>query len=150
MKKTFLFIPLFLVAILALNGCASVPMAPIAEDHKAKIMTPPRGKAIIYVYRSQKVGGVAKISLNLDGKYMGRTAPKTYFMWIVKPGTHEIASLAENTARLKVKVKSGRKYYVWQKMKMGMWGGRTELLLVDADEAQVALEKCKLAVAGAE
>ena len=137
--------PLFVViAALTLGACASVPMATPEQDAQAKKMTPPAGKALIYVYRNETMGAAIKMPVSLDGKTAGQTGPKTYFMWAVAPGKHEITSLTENTSKLTVDSQAGKTYFVWQEVKMGAWAARSQLQLVDDAKGRAGVDACKL------
>ena len=133
-----------ITAALALGACASVPMATPEQDAQAKKMVPPPGKSLIYVYRNETMGAAIKMAVSLDGRNAGQTGPKTYFMWTVSPGQHEIASLTENTSKLTVNTDSGKAYYVWQEVKMGAWSAGSKLQRVDDAKGRAGVEECKL------
>lgn len=139
----FLGIALLLVSIV--SGCASVPMASIDEDVKAKSFTIPADKSSIYVYRNESFGGAIPIAVSLDGKVAGQTGPKTYFMWEVEPGSHEVGSISENTSTLKLNTEAGKAYYVWQEVKMGLWMPRSLLQEVDVETGKKGVAECKRA-----
>lgn len=112
-------------------GCATTQMASEQEDADAKLFVVPEGKSRIYVYRNETFGSAIKITLALDGRMMGSTAPKTYFAWDVTPGPHEIMCMGENNAKVNVDAPPGRAAYVWQEMKMGMLSAGCALKIVD-------------------
>lgn len=114
-------------ALVVLSGCASVPMSNLDADQSAKAFNVAPDKANIYLYRNEQLGAAVTMPVMLNGKLMGRTAAKTYFLWQVAPGTHEITSIGEDTSTLKLTTEAGRNYYVWQEMKMGMWQPRSLL-----------------------
>lgn len=128
----------------ALAGCASVPMASLEADNSAKQFQVKKGYSNIYLYRNEGFGAAVAMTVSLDGKVMGKTASKTYFLWEVTPGMHEIASHTENTAKLKLDTKEGRSYYVWQEVKMGMWQPGSQLHEVTEEEGRKAVLECKL------
>ena len=142
-RYSFFGTALLLVSIM--SGCASVPMASGDEDAKAKSFTAAADKSSIYVYRNESFGGAIPMTVSLDGKLAGQTGPKTYFMWEVEPGAHEIASIAENTSTLKLNTKAGKAYYVWQEVKMGLWMPRSLLQEVDAGTGKKGVAECKRA-----
>lgn len=146
MKTTpysFLGIALLLVSIV--SGCASVPMASGDEDAKAKSFAVPTDKSSIYVYRNESFGGAIPMTVSLDGKVAGQSGPKTYFMWEVEPGSHEVGSIAENTSTLKLNTEAGKAYYVWQEVKMGLWMPRSLLQEVDVETGKKGVTECKRA-----
>lgn len=127
------------------SGCASVPMASTDEDAKAKTYAVNPSKSNIYLYRNENFGGAIPLSVSLDGKTAGQTAAKTYFLWEVEPGSHEIASHAENVSTLKLATEAGKSYYVWQEVKMGLWMPRSLLQQVDEATGRQAVLECKRA-----
>ena len=130
-------------AVLA-SGCASVPMASPERDSAAKSFSVKPGKANIYVYRNESMGAAIKFTLALDGKLVGSTASKTYVLLEVDPGKHTLISKAENDSVLAVTAASGRNYFVWQEVKMGMLSARSSLQLVDEATGKAGVAECKL------
>ena len=142
MKKIIL--GFILAANTLLFGCASVPMAPDAEDLAAKAFTVSKDKAGIYIYRDETFGAAIKMPVSMDEKLLGQTASKTYFFKEVKPGNHVIKSLTENTSTLDLKAEAGKIYYVWQEVKMGAFQAGSKLQLVSEEKGQKGVKSCKL------
>ena len=130
---------------LLLTGCATVPMAPADADSQGKNFAIKPDKSSIYVYRNESFGGAARMTVSLDGKVAGQSGPQTYFLWEVDPGPHEIVSHAENVETLQITAEAGKAYYVWQEAKVGVWGARSRLHLMDERAGQKAVAECKLA-----
>jgi hypothetical protein len=126
-------------------GCASVPMASMDDDATAKSFVVASNKSAIYLYRNESLGAAIPMTVTLNGKVAGQSAAKTYFVWIVDPGTHELSSVAENTSVLKLNTEAGKAYFVWQEVKMGMWMARTLLQQVDDATGRRAVAECKRA-----
>ncbi len=143
MKKTLLFIMISGVALI--SGCASVPMASLDADKEAKKFTTSSDKSNIYLYRNESMGGAIAMTVSLDGRMAGKTGAKTYFLWSVDPGSHEIASYTENTAKITLNTKAGKNYYVWQEVKMGMFAPRSQLHEMDSEKGQKGVKECKRA-----
>jgi hypothetical protein len=129
---------------LLLVGCASVPMANIERDNMAKTFAPQADKANIYVYRNETFGAAIKLPVALDGRLVGDTASKTYFLFVVPPGEHKLITKAENDSILPLMVEAGRNYFVWQEIKMGLLAARANLQLVDESTGRKGVEECKL------
>lgn len=136
-----------LVIALLASGCATVPMASLEEDTRAKSYAVRPDKSSIYVYRNETLGGAIPMTVTLNGRVAGQTGPQTYFLFEVDPGTHEIGSIAENTSTVKLSTVAGRAYYLWQEAKMGMWMARTLLQQVDDDTGRKGVAECKRAQA---
>ena len=134
---------LVLLAAALFSGCASVPMASAEADAAAKRFEAPAGKATIYVYRNEVLGGAIALTVALDGRVIGRTGPKTFFALDVNPGAHEISSISENTSTLKLDTVAGRTYFVWQEVKMGLWQPRSQLQQTDEATGRKAVLECK-------
>jgi hypothetical protein len=126
------------------GGCASVPMASTDKDNSAKTFRAKPGMANIYVYRNETFGAALKMPVVLDGKLAGDTASKTYFLFEVAPGKHELIAKGENDSVLPLTVQAGSNYFVWQEMKMGMFAGRSALQLVDEAKGRAGVAECKL------
>ncbi|OGA72106.1 MAG: hypothetical protein A3F77_01890 [Betaproteobacteria bacterium RIFCSPLOWO2_12_FULL_67_28] len=134
-----------LLAALLAAGCASVPMASLEDDTRAKTHAVRPDKSNIYVYRNETLGGAISMTVTLNGRVAGQSGPQTYFMFEVDPGTYELSSIAENTSALKLTTAPGRAYYLWQEAKMGMWMARTLLQQVDEDTGRKGVAECKRA-----
>lgn len=139
------FAAAWLALVLLLSGCASVPMSSMKEDASAKEFKVDPAKSSIYVYRHENFGGAISMTVSLDGRVGGQTGPKTYFLWEVPPGEHEVGSIAENTVSLKLKTEAGKAYFIWQEVKMGVWMARSALHEVDEETARKAIAECKRA-----
>jgi hypothetical protein len=143
-QRTLYLLPALL--LLLLGGCASVPMTSPEEDKVAKSFTVKKDKSSIYLYRNESFGGAILMTVTLDGKVAGQTGPETYYLWEVEPGEHEITSVTENTATLKITTEPGKAYYVWQEVKMGMFMARSLLHQVDEKAGREGVMECKRAI----
>ena len=137
-----------LVAALLVPACASIPMGSQQEDLIAKAFVAKPGKAAIYVYRSETLGFAAPITVAVDGRTVGKTLGQTYLVLEVEPGEHEIASVAEDMATLRVIAQPGESYYIWQEVKVGMWKVRSRLHAVSEAQGQSGVADCAIAKAG--
>ena len=143
MKRYFLLGVIFATSVL--GGCASVPMASLEADTNAKQFNVEPNKSNIYLYRNESMGGAIAMPVALDGQVAGKSGPQTFFLWSVEPGEHEVTSLTENTAKIKINTKAGKNHFIWQEVKMGMWTARSKLNEVDEEEGKKGVEECKLA-----
>jgi hypothetical protein len=140
---------LILAALLStlLSACASVPMAGLQDDQQAKEFKAPAGKGRIYIFRDENFGGAIKVTVTVDGKLIGQSAPMTYFVADVEPGEHIVACQAESSSQVSVKVKKGEIAYVWQEMKMGMWSAGCKVQEVNESRGRTGVSACKRALA---
>ena len=129
-----------------LAACASVPKAPEQLDLAVKqFAPPPKGKAALYVFRNESMGGSVKMSLNLDGQFLGDTGPKTFHWVPIKPGKHTLVGKAENESTLEFTAKPGQSLFVWQEVKMGLLSAGNRLELVDEERGHAGVVECELA-----
>jgi Protein of unknown function (DUF2846) len=133
-----------LAAVVLASGCASVPMASPELDSSAKTYAVKPGKANLYVYRNESMGGAVKLPVTLNGRAVGDTAAKTYLLLEVDPGSHTLVSKGETDSTLKVDAVAGRNYFVWQEVKMGLMVARSKLQLVDEAKGKADIVECKM------
>jgi hypothetical protein len=132
------------LALACAAGCATVPLASPQEDLRVKAAMPAPGTALVYLYRNESFGGAISMGVLMDNGYAGATGPHTYMVWQVAPGQHLLVSKAENDSMLPLVAEPGRKYYVWQEVKMGVLSARSQLQLVPDVQGMSALNECKL------
>lgn len=102
-------------AVLALGGCASVPLATPERDAEAKQFIARPDAATIYVYRDefttleQSTDGTV---LYISRRLIGATLPKTFFRIDVRAGEHLLHGLAYDQGSLKVHTRLGEVYFV--------------------------------------
>lgn len=133
-----------LVMSATLTGCASVKTAPPAADAKAKTFANSPDQASFYIYRNEFMGAAIRMSVQVDGKPIGKTGPKTYFAFKLEPGVHTFVSSAENDSMLQVNAEAGKVYYVWQEVKMGIMSAGSKLQLVDPVTGQSGVKESEL------
>jgi hypothetical protein len=114
-------------------------------DLKAKALTPAEGKALIYILRPTGFGALIRMGVECDSVHIGSTKAENYVYAMLDPGAHTLMSKAENHSSLEVTLEAGKIYYVKQLVKMGFAFAETGLKLVDEQEGQKYLKKCKLA-----
>ena len=99
-------------AILALLA-ACVQLPPTPEDIQAKkFESPPPGKAVLYLVRTNPDWGDLAATVFLDDRMMGATYEGTYFRWELPPGRHRITGYASDTGAITVDLQPGRTYFV--------------------------------------
>lgn len=127
-----------------LTGCASVKVASQQEDTKAKTFATNPNQANLYVYRNEFIGASIRMPVELDGKEIGKTGPKSYLTLSVAPGKHTLVSKAENDFTLELLTEAGKNYYVWQEVKMGLLYARSKLQLMDEAQGQAGVKESQL------
>ena len=130
--------------IMLLSGCASVPMASLDQDSKAKDFSRLADKATLFIYRNENFGGVAPMTVSVNGRTLGQTAPYTFYRLNLNPGNYTISSNAENVSTLDLSIEAGTNYYVWQEVKMGLFTPRSLLQQVDETKGRAGVSESKL------
>lgn len=132
-----------LIALL-LAGCASAPMAPVEQDQKAKAFTTSPDKSNLYIYRNESFGGAISMDVSINGKTIGHTGPKTYFMFTLPSGEYHVESKAENISSVDVNLLPGQNHFVWQEVKMGIISARSKLQIMDEATGRSGVLESKL------
>jgi len=130
-----------------LTGCATVPMAPTADDQLRKqFSAPAEDKAGLYIYRNSTFGGALTKVIYIDDQVVGASAPMTYFYRVISPGQHTLSTQSEfSNNDLIITANPGFNYYVRQYMKMGVFVGGANLELVSEEEGRKGVSECNLA-----
>ena len=132
------------ILILVLSGCASVPMASMDQDTKAKDFSPVPNKASLYIYRNESFGAAIPMTVSVNGKALGQTAAQTYFRLNLNPGKYTVESHAENVSSIPLTTEAGKSYFVWQEVKMGLWMARSQLQQTDETTGRAGVIESKL------
>lgn len=102
-------IPLFVLLMLILAGCAQLPPAP--EDAAAKRFEPAPGKAVVYLARPPaEPGFIAPVVLGDEP--VGATYRGTYLRLELPPGRHELRGFGGDSGSIRLDTRAGEIYYV--------------------------------------
>ncbi len=129
---------------LLVAGCASVTLAPPAEDSAAKRFEVPAGKALIYVYRDTNFGAAVKFDIGVNGSAVGQSARYTYFLIETQPGTVKLKAESENTSELAVNAEAGKIYWVSQGVRLGFIMARVSLELASEADGRKGVGESQL------
>ncbi|MDD2720600.1 MAG: DUF2846 domain-containing protein [Gallionella sp.] len=141
------FAVVLLILAATLTGCAQVPMAPANLDQQAKGFPQPADKGSLYIYRNESMGGAISMPVSINGRVVGKSGPMTYFWFNLKPGKYALESIAENTSTLSLNVEPGKRYFVWQEVKMGVWMARSLLQEMSEEAGKKGVKECKMLAA---
>jgi hypothetical protein len=131
---------LAMMCIVLLSGCAATSM--IAPDRKPDL-TPRRDSATLVIIRDTAFGFAIVFWNYLDGKLIGETKGKTYFVTNVNPGPHYVVVTTENTAAAYINFQAGKSYYLREGVVMGLWRARTNgFSPLNQQEAMEAMNNC--------
>jgi len=128
-----------LLTVFTISGCASVPMAPLSEDTQAKKFEPVPGKSSVYLYRNEGFGAAIKVTVAVNEKMLGQTAPYSYYLLHLEPGLNKFTCFAENTESIALNTKPDQIYFVRQEMKMGMWAARCAIYETPAEDGKAGV-----------
>jgi uncharacterized protein YceK len=113
---------MLLSCIFLLSGCATGIM--VKRDTKPEIAAK-SDSATLVITRDTSFGFAVTFWNYLDGKFIGETTGKTYFVTPVKPGPHYVVVTTENTAVANIDFQSGKTYFLREGVLMGLWRART-------------------------
>lgn len=131
-----------------LKACGTEDVNYKATTDKKQHPTPeaPADKALIYVLRPTMIGLKIHSKLAVDGEWKGVNRGKTYFYFTVEPGERYFCSESENQDYLKLDVEAGKTYYLQQKVEMGLWKARTNLVVMTEEKGIDKLKDVHLSV----
>lgn len=115
----------------------------MAKPEKAPDLTSHSGKATLVIIRETWLGGGIVFWNYLDGKLIGETMGKTYFVTPVTPGPHYLVIATENTAAAHFDFKPGKTYFLGEGIAMGVWRARTSgFYPMTPEDAAKAMKDC--------
>jgi len=130
------------LACIASTAQAEVPLAKTSLDRSAKRAVPSRGKALLWVYRGDS-DSASEPPVYVNGRFMARTAPRTFMLFSLGPGLYRISSDGHNGDLLIVRAKAGGRYYVAQTASVGE-EGRSSFALSDSAAGRRAVAGSRL------
>jgi hypothetical protein len=110
------------ICILLLSGCATSYM--VKRDTPPEI-TAKSDTATLVIIRDTSFGFAIVFWNYLDGKPIGETKGKSYFMTHVTPEPHYVVVATENTGVAYLDFQPGKIYFLREGVVMGMWRART-------------------------
>ena len=136
----------FIEVIFIITACSPSKTVTQNTNDKYKTLTPPEGKAIVYFVRPSVVGTIIPFKVSCNDTLIGSTTGNKYLFIVLEPNTYNLISKAkaENDAELELKVDTGKKYFIEQKPKMGIFMARNELILLNYEEGEQKLTKCSI------
>lgn len=139
MPRILKTLPLLVLLLTILAGCASTPQASRQRDAEAKQFTTHPATAAIYIYRtdfhSEDDGDTV---LYVDGRLIGATLPRTFFRVDVNPGTHQLNGMGPDQGSLRMETRPGRIYFV----ELKVVSGNSFFTVVELQLAQRTIGDC--------
>jgi hypothetical protein len=132
---------LMLGALLALAGCATVPMETVQEDAKGKqFAPPPPDKGSLYVYRRGFMGAVVPIPVTIAGGMQTELAQSTWVWLEGAPATIDVkCTMSDGSGEAAVNVGPGEMHFVEVAFRPGLLGGRCAVKEVPGAEGRAAV-----------
>jgi hypothetical protein len=130
MPKWFALFVLLILPVF-LGGCVS-GIHMIAKEGKPAISAK-SNKALLVIIRTTSFGSGYVVDNYLDGKMIGQTQGKMFFITEVTPGVHYVISHADNTDTARLKFESGKIYLLQQGIFPG-WNITTRFSPITVDE----------------
>lgn len=109
-----------------------------APDREAPIpLEVAADEAVIYIIRSERVGGAIPLDVLIDGKRLGATVARSYLRAVLPPGVHVVESWGDIRSTLEVEAKPGTITYVSQVVELQyLTSPRTRLRVVHAAQGR--------------
>ncbi|MEY8690284.1 MAG: DUF2846 domain-containing protein [Leptothrix sp. (in: b-proteobacteria)] len=127
---------LLLTLVLFVSACASVPTAQKTDDESAKKFIPSADRASLYIYRDEFFGSALASTVSINGKTIGQSLGKSFFLIKLVPGTYSITAYPGASCELTIDVHQGKNYFVWQESKFAINLGMCQLHAVDENTGQ--------------
>ena len=128
------------VLIAFLLGCASVPMATLMQDTKAKDFSTLPDRGSVFIFNNSNLGTDAQL-ISVNGKTVGSIAALTYFRFNLIPSKYSINSFASyGNSTIDLNVEAGTNYFVWQHINLF----NTKLEQVNETEGREGVLQSKL------
>lgn len=108
--------------VFLLSGCATTHM--VTRDTGPEITAKPDAANLVII-RDTFFGGGIVFWNYLDGKLIGETKGRSYFVTNVTPGPHYVVVATENTAVAHLNFQAGKTYYLHEGVVIGVWRART-------------------------
>jgi len=111
--------------VLAMAGCASVPMGDPARSAELKKFAPKADVAQIYVCRNSRTMGMGiRPDVELNGKQIAIIPRSTYIYQEVKPGNHTlVVKTLEHDSRLPFTIAAGEQKFFQTWISLGFIAG---------------------------
>lgn len=136
---------LTVAALLAVAGCAQVPMAEPQADQMAKSFPSPEpGRGALYVYRTDLMGFARPIDVQVAGGAMAQLAPNTYLRLEGPPGPIEVdCKVGDKTGAAQLLIDEGRTRFVEVSMKVGLLLPGCQVAEVSPDQGRTAVRSSR-------
>ena len=129
-------------SVLFMISCTRFHDASPELDAKAKAMTAPQDKALVYLYRDVNGGG--RMNVSIDGRNLGVIGGRNFMMFMLSPGKHLVVIEAANRDEMDLEVKPGETYYIRQDITNYLYVVSSKMMLMHNMEGKKGVQDCVL------
>jgi Protein of unknown function (DUF2846) len=128
---------LYLVCIVLLSACVSVPKASQEDQAAAKLFAVVPSKAQLYIVRPSSYAMAVLYQVSVDGRIVGSLAAKTFLVQTLAPGSHSV-SFFNSTSQESMTLEVGpdKIYYLRVGANPGSMSNRARFKLVTDEEGR--------------
>lgn len=138
---------MFSLIFLVLSSCVPGVVHMIDVDQKPPLSVK-RNKALLVIVRPTSFAWRVVIDNYIDGKLIGQTHGKSYFMTDITPGHHYLMAHAENWAVAHLNFEAGKMYLLEQQVLIGEHKARTAFSPLSYEETikEISASSCSYRV----
>lgn len=133
-------LPLIVLLLAVLGGCASTPQAQRDRDAEVKQFRTHPATSAIYVYRTDTYIEEDDTDLYVDGRLIGATLQRSFFRVDVNPGAHRLTGMGPDQGSLTIETRPDQVYFV----ELSVLGGNSHFSVVAPQIARAKLIACCL------
>ncbi|HTG00684.1 MAG TPA: DUF2846 domain-containing protein [Nitrospirota bacterium] len=116
----------------------------IMKDTKPPL-TAKKDRALLVIIRTTSFQAGYVVGNYLDGKMIGQTQFKSYFLTEVRPGKHYVVSQADNKDAVRINFEGGRIYFLQQGMYPG-WNATSRYSVMTLDDFKIQVQESTYSV----
>ncbi len=130
--------------IFLFESCAVTSSIEKSVSDNAKLMNPPEGKAMVYLYRTSILGFAVGLNVSLNDELLAGLYPNNFYLCTLDPGKYVFTGKGENEDEMVMKVEANKKYFIEVNPAMGNMSARVELDIHDETDGMKGVQKCRM------
>jgi opacity protein-like surface antigen len=123
--------------------CALLSAPPAQSDENPRLATPPPGKALVFVLRSEREPVRVEVPILVNLESVGKLANGTFLSTTVSPGRTHLRIGDRVLSILSIQAVAGRSYFVWVEAVPGVRPVRTNARVVSETEGRRLLARSR-------
>lgn len=144
MKKICILISKLWVVLLILSSCATTKTLPEQVTEDSKVMEVPENKALVYIYRTSKLGSAIGLKIACNETELTKLYPENFYVCILDPGQYNFVGYGENKNKISLMLEGNEKYFIEAIPRMGFFIARCKLSLTNKAEGSAQIQNCQL------